>query len=570
MVRLCVPLQYVYCRHSGCLANQGVLRSALAATPHGGGNRHGGSASVFLSRTSMPHFADEEAAARQNFVMKCTVAMSTRGPKLLPWQQVDHVCSMTDLVFECKTDLTDRFKRNNRDGGTMFDVCSAAYTWFEEKYGTYCPFQCEKLQCRPTCAWLKEKKRLDKIGKVLADEKRNASTLARGSAELSFKLQKAALEAQNQIAKNKTGTAGLQKVEAALKAKKVALEQALAAESKSLKDLTAWDEKLHELRKQQDKAKEALDEARRIDDKAGMKEQLQEKAKERINKKIADKGAELEKTKAAVDPIQKKLGPLEEEYKFLWAPTIKQAKDDVEKAQKAVDERTKERKAAEEKLKAAGNSPVLEDLVKQKRSMEQEARDYLSKKKKAESFMGMSAKAAKDDINNMKKEIEEVNAKAAAINKTMAQLKEEVKQEEKKADGSRAKTAESLKNATLAYELAAKKAGEQEHVRTYWVDVLNDKKEASSKARKAVTDAEKAIKLEHFGFDKQIRDAAKAVRAEKELQKVAKDAQAEAGQATKSLEQQLEAYKKDMKDLESRKPGLVKLHGLGLISKLGY
>lgn len=554
------------------VAEHGVLRSALEATPHGDADEHG-SASAFLSRVSSPHFADEETAARQKFIMKCTVVMSTRGRDMLPWQQVDHVCSMTDNVFDCKADLTDRFKNANRDGGTMINVCAAAYAWFEKRYGKFCPSQCSKLQCRPTCAWLEEKKRQDQIGKTLAEERRKAGALADGSAELDFKLQKKMLEVKGQIAKNKTAAAQLQRAAASVKEKNAALERALAAENKAQKDLTAWEKKLTDLRQERDKAKEALDEARRLDDKAGMQGQLGNKAKERINKKIVDKDAELKKAKSAIEPVEKELKPLEEEYKFMWEPTVKQAKDDVDKAEKAAAERTKERKEAEAKLKKLGYSPVLEDLVKQKRSMEQKALKFLSDKKSGYRLMKMSADEVKKTIEDKKKEISKLTGKVETIEKNKAQLKEELKQEDKKVavkGASRAETAEKLKKAEAAYKLIVNKVGEQEHVLSYWVKNLNEHKEASSKARKASANAEKAFKLENFGVDKQIRDAGKAVKVEQELEKVVKAAKAEVANKRKSLEEKLAAHNKAMKDLEARKPDIVKMHGLGLILKLGF
>eukprot|EP00419_Tripos_fusus_P024051 CAMPEP_0172719184 /NCGR_PEP_ID=MMETSP1074-20121228/75357_1 /TAXON_ID=2916 /ORGANISM="Ceratium fusus, Strain PA161109" /LENGTH=476 /DNA_ID=CAMNT_0013544509 /DNA_START=375 /DNA_END=1805 /DNA_ORIENTATION=+ len=476
---------------------------------------------------------------------------------------------MTDHVFDCKADLTDRFRNANRDGGTMLDVCSATYAWFEKRYGDFCPSQCAKLQCRPTCAWLEEKKRQDKIGKMLADEKRRASALARGSADLDFELRKKILQAKDQISKNKTAAAHVQRAAAVVKEKKALLEQTLVEESKALKDLSAWHNRLQKLRKKQDSAKEALDEARRLDDMAGMQERLQGKAKERINKKIADQGAELKKTKSAVDPLSKKLKLQEKEYKSMWEPTVKKARAAMEKAKKAADERTRERKAAEAKLKAIGPSPILEDLVKQLRSMEQQARDFLSKKNKAYMFLKMSADAAKKEIGEKKLEIDKLNTKAAAAAKTLAELQEELKKEEKK-HLKKAETADRLTKAKVAYELSAKKAGEQEHILSYFRKNLDEHKEASSKARKAVTIAEKGVKLENFGFDKQIRDAAKAVHAEQKLQKQANDAKAELAKESKSLDDKLAVYNKTMKDLEARKPDIVKMHGLGLISKLGY
>jgi len=257
----------------------------------------------------------------------------------------------------------------------------------------------------------------------------------------------------------------------------------------------------------------------------------------------------------------------------MWVPTLKQSKDAVEKAAKAVDERTKEREAAEAKCKEAGNPPVLEDLVKQKRSMEQQARDYLSKKERTEMVMQMSADEVKKDMDGLKEEIGKLNAKAAAIEKTVAQLKEELKLEEKKAEemgGSRAEMDAALNQAKLDYEQAKAKVGEQKHVRPYFVKILDEHKQATSEARKAVANAEKALKLEKFGLDKQIHDAAKAVHRGQELQKDAKDAQAEVAKGNKCLEENLAEHKKAVQELEARKPEIVKMHGLGLISKLGY
>merc|ERR1711861_1348 len=48
--------------------------------------------------------------------------------------------------------------------------CDKVWSWFQVKYGQYCLNQCHKLQCEDTCAWMKERKRLDDIDVEKAED----------------------------------------------------------------------------------------------------------------------------------------------------------------------------------------------------------------------------------------------------------------------------------------------------------------------------------------------------------------------------------------------------------------
>merc|ERR1719456_1423188 len=57
--------------------------------------------------------------------------------------------------------IVGRLKEAHNRGDPLDNFCSSAYEWFQGKYGDKCANQCDKLQCKPACEWLKRKKDYD-------------------------------------------------------------------------------------------------------------------------------------------------------------------------------------------------------------------------------------------------------------------------------------------------------------------------------------------------------------------------------------------------------------------------
>lgn len=99
---------------------------------------------------------------RDVFVPKCMGVVNVGSVDLLPLAAIDHVCEggEVDGHAGCHAwaDKLERTLLENREasdyGPEAFrDWCGGFYDWFHEKFSHKCPDQCEKLACKPICAF---------------------------------------------------------------------------------------------------------------------------------------------------------------------------------------------------------------------------------------------------------------------------------------------------------------------------------------------------------------------------------------------------------------------------------
>lgn len=109
--------------------------------------------------------ADMEA--EEDFRRKCQTVVTVSDDKFLPVKPLDRFCQTTDAAMECRLKVGERLKETHARDGDMGKFCLAVYGWFQTKYGSKCPEQCRKLQCKSTCMWLDTKKKLDEDNKDL-------------------------------------------------------------------------------------------------------------------------------------------------------------------------------------------------------------------------------------------------------------------------------------------------------------------------------------------------------------------------------------------------------------------
>jgi hypothetical protein len=111
---------------------------------------------------------------RDVFVPKCIGVVFVGSVELLPVSAIEHVCDggEVDGHAGCHAwaDKLERTLLDNREsldyGPEAFkDWCGGFYDWFHERYSHLCPDQCEKLSCKPICAYN------DRVAVIDEDEK---------------------------------------------------------------------------------------------------------------------------------------------------------------------------------------------------------------------------------------------------------------------------------------------------------------------------------------------------------------------------------------------------------------
>jgi len=120
--------------------------------------------------TQAQEFLKADLEAGDDFVRRCQVVVTVSDHKFLPIQPLERFCGTTDAVVECRLAVGQRLKATHARDGDMGEFCSAAYDWFQVKYGMKCPSQCRKLQCKSTCMWLEAKKKLNKDDFQIKDD----------------------------------------------------------------------------------------------------------------------------------------------------------------------------------------------------------------------------------------------------------------------------------------------------------------------------------------------------------------------------------------------------------------
>jgi hypothetical protein len=104
---------------------------------------------------------DADQDGQDDFVRKCQTLVTVTHKDFLPIKPLDKFCATTDAEMQCKLKVSKRLKNMHAVDGDMEVFCKAVWNWFEGQYGMKCPEHCEKLQCKASCMWLKERRRLE-------------------------------------------------------------------------------------------------------------------------------------------------------------------------------------------------------------------------------------------------------------------------------------------------------------------------------------------------------------------------------------------------------------------------
>lgn len=132
--------------------------------------------------------------ARDLFSQRCKVMLSVRDERtdLLPLDTMRSFCETTDRPMECRIILVGQLKEVYSRGRSLWDFCAEVYQWFQDSFGMHCPEQCDVLQCKATCEWLKSKEQVDQKSQLIKQERMR--NVAAGASIERLKLQRAEAE----------------------------------------------------------------------------------------------------------------------------------------------------------------------------------------------------------------------------------------------------------------------------------------------------------------------------------------------------------------------------------------
>jgi len=535
---------------------------------------------------------DQEA--RDDFERRCEVVVTVSDDKFLPVKPLDRFCQTTDAVVECRMKVGQRLKETHARDGDMGKFCSAVYDWFQGKYGMKCPSQCKKLQCKGTCKWIDEKKKLNKDnaqikGDMESAEKALKAIKALGE-DIHNKIDEAAkVDFNIKMHKKKIGRSKQDLDDKKMEHKEFQVKLGkIDGVYKKLQD--SIEAAKESLIKQDDdlmKAKFAIDKAKlkhsnmlravdRTSDKAKEDREEQasfEKDAGKVNKSIVelDEGiAALAKGRSADQKAAQKADSVVKEKVKAMIKACRELDawkvDDGKKlpAPKSVEEEYNQYMSGN--YKNAPEVPIIKELVQNQhtrvkaaeKALEainkkiRDASDEIKSMKADRSRLQEQHKEAMDSANAAKKEAGDLEAKVMADTEAAEKLKEnEVDKPTKKYEESQSKRKKTDEGKQKA-ERTLKLTGE----------ALQEQRQRVSAAEGAVN----AVDLQVKGHQKDLEEAEaqhkKLLKQEQKMKDNEKMAKKKLEKDEKELVERIKVYKTAVKDLDKHKPEIVRLHGL--------
>jgi chromosome segregation protein len=518
-----------------------------------------------------------EQLAQEDFVRRCTVAMSVRTVDMLPLKALEEFCSTTSHVYECRQKVEFRLKEVFESGGSMSDYCLSAYEWFQGKYGMNCPAQCDKLQCKATCSWLKEKGQIEARTKELEAMKLEVdSTLSklkeakdkaveanRTAKEKNFTVSQAELwvsratedsdDANKKQKAAEAKVANLTKKSDSLKATKVSMQ----------KNITASEDSLDQLKQEIDMG--ALKHT-------GMMERVQ-KLKDTVSgqdatikgyeEDVALKAKMVETLEGQTSEDEKKLEAVEAEVEtqnatvLKWVEAVATAREHVKKARE------------DEEPQATIDD--FEDLEEQQRDRRDKAMDELAalvrkrnEVKQTIAHSGSQATSLLAEIAKLQGKISDTEAKMANTTATLQAKETEASQLEGTVAQQKARAA-SWQDELEADEDTLGQVSRTIEATAKDLEYYGDKfKKASDAAEKA----EGMLDLRKDGLGKAKAELEKSSTALAEADEKESALQAEYDTSKAKLDEGVAENKEALRMLDRRKPEIATEHDLGLLSVL--
>lgn len=545
--------------------------------------------------------ADMEA--EEDFVRKCQTVVTVSDDKFLPVKPLDRFCQTTDAAMECRLKVGERLKETHARDGDMGKFCLAVYGWFQTKYGSKCPEQCRKLQCKSTCMWLDTQKKLD-------EDNKDIKAGMDGAKESLKKVKEAGKTVEGKKEEQK-------KQEFAIKMIDTNIGRAVEdqKEKKEFADTTAkrskkFDKQVDDLGKKIDVAEASMikqEDANQklkfaIDKAKGKLENIERNAVRDMERAKEDRDEE-KSLQAESNRLTKEIADLKNEEDGL----VQTLKDD--KKEKA--EQTEVWKKRVTKLQKAMNSlaeyakdsekPVTDKYqMPQKFEAEYKRRldavEYKSSSEVADfkELMTNQYNRAKDEENvlneidnkvtDTEQEISEVKAEKARLTAKKEKADKSAKSAKDKAEALEKRGTDAMNEAkTIKEEQVVKPTAELNKGKDKYAEL----KAGKLKDEKTLSFADDAAKQENKKLEVAQNDLQSAEQHHEDLKLKKKEAEGKLDdikRETKEAEEQLKAlktglateekgltkrikvYKAAMKDLNKHKPEIVRQHGCAILS----
>jgi chromosome segregation ATPase len=525
------------------------------------------------------HVGDDEdpsAEVREDFVRKCKITVDVGDPKMLPVGSLEKFCSMTQAVVECRSKLVERLKADHASGSNLEGFCGAVYDWFQGKYGMFCPAQCNKLQCRPTCAWLKRQKTLNDAAKEIKAGVKASGESRAATEQLARAVKEAKAEETRQNRSVEQAGVTLaraerdkQEAEADFnneKAKHDRMQnESLAREEAVRQGAAAIDTgsmQLRELEREIDKAE--VNQTRMVRELASVEEDIASKAKEykAQTDELSAGEDDMQVLRAAADEARKEVGKASDAVIAQQDVALKRS-DALQRARDKLDAAISEGNHSSETIKG------FEGLIKDQKIRYSKAKDKLNDLNSTKRRAEQETRHADEKIEVMNQRLEGLRnrttvakLKITDVNTTFGRLKSEadafaeneVKARQEAAEALRRNNTQRVKDqktAETTWKFAIKAAEEQQ-------ERLSAAEAKLAERHLSVAGAEAALAAAQELLTTKTQELEKLV--SKENEQIA-DFEAEYGE----LERRLAVHKNATETLRKDTPEIVLQHGLGLL-----
>lgn len=545
---------------------RGVRQPAAGAQP-------ATAAAVHAGNETHPY---DEAPAREAFVKQCAEVVRAETDETLPVDALESFCETTDAVVECRMRVVQGLKDAHRQGHGLEAFCAEAYAWFQTKYGGYCPAQCHKIQCRSTCRWLDDKKKLETQKSEAQGELKKSKGLKKqlGTAEKALAAtEKEALELKHTLTITET---------------QVARAAALRQEREQV-----WSAVKEEAAVAKSKADQRQDELEQVEANITSDEDILDRLRKRIDSDVISHESKLDEVKRAEVSLEKsqeglgkqreKADGLQKELRAAAGEAAKRSsamqalEGEVASQRAVVEEHSAAVRDAESKLRAEGDGAAakvketLEVLVNEQTSRLKEAAEKLSEIEQRRVLLEADITNANTAANGLKEDLSGIKRQSASEKKKADKLSDELEASKSEARTMAAALASRRQEATVRDKKLAKLEKRRVKAQKTLQFAGQAAQEQVQKLNVAKEAIDQAAAMHDIVQGVSARLLAKLEETAKEVHKMAHE-EAQLSSKYENMSgaavRQLEAIRKASNQLDVRKPDTVRQHDLGLFRLL--
>mmetsp|Transcript_19078 Transcript_19078/g.44588 ORF Transcript_19078/g.44588 Transcript_19078/m.44588 type:complete len:575 (-) Transcript_19078:7-1731(-) len=569
--RLAVPALFLLCE-----VNAATLRKARWLRIPGPQEAQDEAATAFLSLSGQEAEDLPDDDVRDKFIERCATVTTVRDESYLPIKALERLCDGTDSVVECKLRVVKRVKDTHARGGDMQQACAAIYEWFQKKYGDECPNQCRKLQCQATCEWLDDheavtqNETLDEMESQLKEMKTELSELEDELADAKSKTRE-----QDNLCSRVEVKLGRAKsaLDAALEAEKNQQQQLSIEEAAAKQDAA----RVASMMKQQEAAEEeAVNIGRELDFAKLDQTQAEEKAEKAV-KAFNEAQTASAAAEQQVQGAQQELQSLKAEAQRK-ADAVEAVEGQIEDLAPVLDKKLKAMQQAErnedQALKDGSSQETLDvaaDLVKQQTARYQETQAQMTALERELEVAQNAERLALEEVSAAKAKKKQLKSEAATVSSDLAAAKTEM--------SARQTAASRAESATKALEA---KLEEQERIIAEGAKALKaagltlkSREEILGREKGRLQQAEEEVQKATAEFEllttTSKNEKEKLERLAKKLDakvKAVKAATAAWNSLSAEFQWGLDFQSDSIRQLNKRKPEIVRQHGLALLQAL--